>query len=54
MKEPIAARVNRVSGVPLGTQLVDQIRDGSSGNYVLRVRAIGKMDQDTWSLNDFS
>ena len=33
---------------------VDQIRDGSSGNYVLRVRAIGKMDQDTWSLNDFS
>lgn len=33
---------------------VDQIRDGNSGNYVLRVRAIGKMDQDTWSLNDFS
>ena len=33
---------------------VDQIRDGASGNYVLRVRAIGKMDQDTWSLNDFS
>jgi len=32
---------------------VDQVRDGSSGNYVLRVRAIGKMDQDTWSLNDF-
>jgi len=27
MKEPIAARVNRVSGVPLGTQLVDQIRN---------------------------
>jgi len=33
---------------------VDQIRDSASGNYVLRVRAIGKMDQDTWSLNDFS
>src|SRR3954454_13192289 len=27
MKEPIAARVNRASGVPLGTQLVDQFRD---------------------------
>jgi hypothetical protein len=33
---------------------VDQVRDGNSGNYVLRVRAIGKMDQDTWSLNDFA
>lgn len=33
---------------------VDQIRDSGSGNFVLRVRAIGKMDQDTWSLNDFS
>ena len=33
---------------------VDQIRDTTSGNFVLRVRAIGKMDQDTWSLNDFS
>jgi DNA-directed RNA polymerase subunit RPC12/RpoP len=33
---------------------VDQIRDSTSGNFVLRVRAIGKMDQDTWSLNDFS
>ena len=33
---------------------VDQIRDASSGLFVLRVRAIGKMDQDTWSLNDFS
>jgi hypothetical protein len=33
---------------------VDQIRDAASGNFVLRVRAIGKMDQDTWSLNDFS
>jgi hypothetical protein len=33
---------------------VDQVRDGNSGNYVLRVRAIGKMDNDTWSLNDFS
>jgi hypothetical protein len=33
---------------------VDQIRDAASGNFVLRVRAIGKMDQDPWSLNDFS
>ena len=33
---------------------VDQIKDAASGNLVLRVRAIGKMDQDTWSLNDFS
>jgi hypothetical protein len=33
---------------------VDQVRDGNSGNFVLRVRAVGKMDQDTWSLNDFS
>ena len=33
---------------------VDQVRDAGSGNFVLRVRAIGKMDQDTWSLNDFS
>ena len=33
---------------------VERIRDGNSGNYVLRVRAIGKMDQDTWSLSDFS
>jgi hypothetical protein len=33
---------------------VDQIKDAASGNFVLRVRAIGKMDQDTWSLNDFS
>lgn len=32
---------------------VEQIRD-LSGNTVLRVRAIGKMDQDTWSLSDFS
>jgi hypothetical protein len=31
---------------------VDQVRD-ISGNMVLRVRAIGKMDQDTWSLSDF-
>lgn len=33
---------------------VDQVKDSASGNFVLRVRAIGKMDQDTWSLNDFS
>jgi hypothetical protein len=33
---------------------VERIRDGNGGNYVLRVRAIGKMDQDTWSLSDFS
>ena len=33
---------------------VDQLRDPRSGNYVIRVRAIGKMDQDTWSLSDFS
>lgn len=32
---------------------VDQVRDGNTGNYVLRVRAIGKMDEDTWSLSDF-
>jgi hypothetical protein len=33
---------------------VDLLRDSRSGNAVLRVRAIGKMDQDTWSLSDFS
>jgi len=33
---------------------VERIRDGNTGNYVLRVRGIGKMDQDTWSLSDFS
>ena len=33
---------------------VDQVRDPSSGLFVVRVRAIGKMDQDTWSLSDFS
>lgn len=33
---------------------VDQLRDPRTGNGTLRVRAIGKMDQDTWSLSDFS
>ncbi|HVE39387.1 MAG TPA: hypothetical protein VNM14_05825 [Planctomycetota bacterium] len=33
---------------------VERIRDGNTANYVLRVRGIGKMDQDTWSLSDFS
>lgn len=33
---------------------VDQLRDPKTGSGVLRVRAIGKMDQDTWSLSDFS
>jgi hypothetical protein len=33
---------------------VDHLRDSKTGNAVLRVRAIGKMDQDTWSLSDFS
>jgi predicted RNA-binding Zn-ribbon protein involved in translation (DUF1610 family) len=33
---------------------VDQLRDPQTGAAVLRVRAIGKMDQDTWSLNDFA
>jgi len=33
---------------------VERIRDGNTNNYVLRVRGIGKMDQDTWSLSDFS
>jgi predicted RNA-binding Zn-ribbon protein involved in translation (DUF1610 family) len=33
---------------------VDQLRDQKTGNAVLRVRTIGKMDQDTWSLSDFA
>jgi len=33
---------------------VETIRDGNTGNSVIRVRGIGKMDQDTWSLSDFS
>ncbi|HLY73597.1 MAG TPA: hypothetical protein VKU80_05720, partial [Planctomycetota bacterium] len=33
---------------------VDQLRDTNSSNMVIRVRAIGKMDQDTWSLSDFA
>jgi hypothetical protein len=33
---------------------VEKIRDGNTGSDVLRVRGIGKMDQDTWSLSDFS
>jgi predicted RNA-binding Zn-ribbon protein involved in translation (DUF1610 family) len=33
---------------------VDQLRDTHSSNMVIRVRAIGKMDQDTWSLSDFT
>ena len=32
---------------------VELIRD-AGGNKVIRVRGIGKMDQDTWSLSDFS
>jgi len=32
---------------------VDLVKDGKTGGKALRVRAIGKMDQDTWSLNDF-
>src|SRR5262249_42163357 len=31
---------------------VDALKDGKG--KALRVRAIGKMDQDTWSLNDFA
>lgn len=33
---------------------VDQLRDPKTGNSVVRVRGIGKMEQDTWSLSDFS
>ncbi|HVR83492.1 MAG TPA: hypothetical protein VMU54_04225 [Planctomycetota bacterium] len=33
---------------------VDQLREPHSSNMVIRVRAIGKMDQDTWSLSDFA
>jgi hypothetical protein len=33
---------------------VDQLREPHSTNTVIRVRAIGKMDQDTWSLSDFA
>jgi DNA-directed RNA polymerase subunit M/transcription elongation factor TFIIS len=33
---------------------VDQLRDPKTGNSVIRVRGIGKMDQDTWSLSEFS
>lgn len=33
---------------------VEQVRDPHSGGSTLRVRAIGKMDQGTWSLNDFA
>jgi hypothetical protein len=33
---------------------VDQLHDPKTGNQVVRVRAIGRMDQDTWSLSDFS
>lgn len=32
---------------------VELQRDSKTGAQGLRVRAIGKMDQDTWSLNDF-
>lgn len=32
---------------------VDALKDSKTGGKALRVRAIGKMDQDTWSLNDF-
>jgi predicted RNA-binding Zn-ribbon protein involved in translation (DUF1610 family) len=33
---------------------VEQIRDTKTNHSALRVRAIGKMDQDTWSLSDFA
>ncbi|HZE98789.1 MAG TPA: hypothetical protein VE981_17390 [Planctomycetota bacterium] len=33
---------------------VDVLKDSKTGGSALRVRAIGKMDQDTWSLNDFA
>jgi hypothetical protein len=33
---------------------VEVIRDSKTNHTALRVKAIGKMDQDTWSLNDFS
>lgn len=33
---------------------VEKIRDGNTSNELLRVRSIGKMDQDTWSLSDFA
>jgi hypothetical protein len=32
---------------------VEVLRDSRTGVQALRVKAIGKMDQDTWSLNDF-
>jgi len=32
---------------------VEVLRDSKTGGQALRVKAIGKMDQDTWSLNDF-
>ena len=32
---------------------VEVQRDSKTGCQALRVKAIGKMDQDTWSLNDF-
>lgn len=32
---------------------VEMLRDAKTGAQALRVKAIGKMDQDTWSLNDF-
>ncbi|HLY12122.1 MAG TPA: hypothetical protein VKW04_22665 [Planctomycetota bacterium] len=32
---------------------VEVLRDSRTGGQALRVRAIGKIDQDTWSLNDF-
>ena len=33
---------------------VEVIRDSRTNHTALRVKAVGKMDQDTWSLNDFS
>jgi hypothetical protein len=33
---------------------VDQLREPHTTNMVIRVRAIGRMDQDTWSLSDFT
>jgi hypothetical protein len=33
---------------------IDEVRDSKTNQTSLRVKTIGKMDQDTWSLNDFA
>ena len=33
---------------------VEIVRDAKTNHTGLRVKTIGKMDQDTWSLNDFA